>query len=144
MSEAARCLLLHLRPSAWLSPICIPLSTTFITVAIDQLIYWWFEEVEKAVVLLLYIIAGCFYSGLIAPYCLLAVNKRHSKGCFVPPGGSVFFVALPVSLRPFRWLASFQTHMVDCLNAIWLLFSFLIYRTQLLNLPQRYHLQLYI
>lgn len=98
MSAAARRLPLHLCPSAGHSPICVPLPTTFITGVIDQLIYWWLQEVQKAVVLLLPIIAGCFYGALIAPYCLLVVNKRHSKGCFAPPGGCVFFAALPVCL----------------------------------------------
>lgn len=78
------------------SPICVPLCTTFITGVIDQLLYWRLQEVEKAVVLLLHIIAWCFYGGLIGPYCLLVVNKGHSKGCFAPKGESVFFVILPV------------------------------------------------
>lgn len=51
VSAAARRLLLC--PSACLSPICVPLTTTFITGAIEQLIYWWLEEVGKAVLLLL-------------------------------------------------------------------------------------------
>lgn len=45
-----------------------------------------------------------FYGCLIAPYCLLVVNKRHSKGWFAPPGKSAFFVVLPVCI-PFWWSA---------------------------------------
>lgn len=43
---------------------------------------------------------------------------------------------LSVCLRPFWRLASFQAHMVECLQATWLLFHVLISRTQLLKQSQ--------
>lgn len=95
---------LFIYSSACHSPICVPLTTAFITGVIDHLIYWWLQEVEKAVVLLLHIIAGCFYGGIIAPYCLLVVDKRHSKGVFCASRKACFLccpACLSACLRPF-------------------------------------------
>lgn len=44
-----------------------------------------------------------FYGCLIAPYCLLVVNKRHSKGRFSPLEKSAFIDIFPVCLTLFLW-----------------------------------------
>lgn len=63
----------------FLLPVCLSFPPSlFTTGVIDQLLYWWLEEVE-AVVPVVYITEVWFYGSLIAPYCLWWSTKDAPK-----------------------------------------------------------------
>lgn len=115
ISAAPHCLLLHIGPVClsclyvclFPHPGCLSFPPPFdSTGVIDQLVYWWLEEVE-AIAPAVYITAMWFYCSLIAPYCLLVVDKRCTQESLSSLSS---FLSASLSLMV---TFVFQMHMAD-------------------------------
>lgn len=65
-------------PPALLASVSLSPTFTFTTGVIDQLVYWWLEEVEEAVEPVVYITAYCGFTAALLPLIAYWWSKQKT------------------------------------------------------------------